>query len=128
MGCDVYIEPREIESRTTVHCNCAQKRAKEFDGVTCRADDENVTDDAKDVGKGNERASDAQMVGNKCQGQKARSSENVNGDSEVLSFDAAMAHTGDDGREKRAKTVQKYVLAELNGSAFAKLELCSGHE
>lgn len=48
---------------------------------------------------------------------KAETTENINGDREVLGLERRMSHLLENGWQEGAEAIQKDVLAELNGAA-----------
>lgn len=56
-------------------------------------------------------------VGDVGKNHKADTTENINGDREVLSLERRMSHILENGWQEGAEAIQKDVLAKLNGTA-----------
>lgn len=89
---EIDIEPRHVQPRAIIHGNGAEKSAKEFDTVACRAEYEDVAHNAWDIGEEEQRPSDASPVRYIRKGYEAYSSEDVYWDTEVLCLDRRISH------------------------------------
>lgn len=117
---DVDVEPRQVQPGTVVHGHGAQEGAEELDAVGCRADDEDIAEDTRDVGQQDEGPAQAQAVGDVGEAEEGDAAEDVDGDAEVLGLDAGVAHADDDGGEEGAEAVEEDVLAELDEAAVCE--------
>ena len=118
---DIDVEPGQIQAGPVVDGHGAEEGAEELDGVAGRAQNEDVADDAGDIGEEQERATYAEAVRDKGDGEETQTAKDVHGYAEVLGLDDGVAHADDDGGQKSAEAVQQDVLAELDGGAEVQL-------
>jgi hypothetical protein len=116
MRCDVDVQPGKVKTWPVIDGNGAEEGAEELDPIGSGAQDQDVADDAGDVGEEDKGAADPPAVGEGCGEEEAQASANIYGDRHVLGLQAVVAQALNDGWKEGREAVEKDVLAELDGT------------
>lgn len=114
LWCDIDIEPTHVQSRSVVDRNRTQESAQELDTVWCRADDQDIANNAEDVGKGYQWSTNACSIRKPSDKHESETAENVYRDREVLRLEGVVTERLDDRWQEGREPIEKDILTELN--------------
>jgi hypothetical protein len=112
LWCNVDVQPTHVESGSVVDCDGTQEGAEELDTVWCWADNQDIADDAEDVGKGYQRSTNACTIRKPSSDHKGEATKDVYWNREVLRLKGVVSQGFDDRWQESRKAVEKNVLAE----------------
>lgn len=127
VGCYVDIEPGNVEARTVVDSNGAEESGEEFDCIGGNGKEQDVTNDAKDVGEEEEGASESEAVGIESSDEKTGAAEDVNRNGVVLGLQGGIAEAFDNGWQEGAEAIEKNILTKLNATTEVNLGVAKGY-
>ena len=95
MRCHIDIQPRQVQPRSAINGDGAEKRAEVLDAAADRAQEQNVAQDAGKVGEEAEGPAERHAVGEKGEEEEEEPSNDVDGNGQILCFQSAKAHSDD---------------------------------
>lgn len=96
LWCNIDIEPTHVQSRSIVDCDRTQESAQELDSVWCWADDQDIANDAEDVGKGYQWTTNACSIREPSNEHKGEAAKDVDRNGEILRLERVVAQRLDD--------------------------------
>lgn len=112
LWCNIDIQPTHIQSRSVVDCDCTQKGAEELDTVWCWADNQDIANDAENVGKGHQRSTNACTIREPSSDHKGEAAKNIYRNRKVLRLERVVSQRFDDRWQECRKAVEKDILTE----------------
>lgn len=108
----VDVEPTHVQSRSVVDSNSTEESAEELNAMWCRADNQNVTNDSKDVRKRYKWSTDTCTIGEPGDKHECETTEDVYRNGKILCLKGVVTQRFDDTRQEGREPIQKDILTE----------------
>jgi hypothetical protein len=112
LRCDVDVQPTHVQSRSVVDCDGTQESAEELNTVWCWADNQDIANDAENVGKGHQRSTNACTIREPSSDHEGEAAKDIYWNRKVLRLESIVSQRFDDRWQECRKAVEKDILAE----------------
>jgi hypothetical protein len=112
LWCNIDVQPTHVQSRSIVDCHSTQESAQELDSVWRRTDDQDITNDTENVGKGYQRSTNSCSIREPSDDQKGETAKDVYWDRKILRLKGVVTQGFDDRWQEGRESIEKDILTE----------------